>query len=81
MDTCYEQKLQHAVCQWRCSGSQSIRVMWSRCWLELCGDAQVEGLWQDSWQALEQIVESGQIRSLGLLRTFTIVVTCLDLRG
>ena len=44
-----------------------------RCWKELCGDAEVEGVWQDSWQALEQLVASGQIQSLGLLHSLATV--------
>ena len=38
-----------------------------RCWGGLCGDAKPEGPWQDSWRALEQLVASGQVHSIGWL--------------
>ena len=30
-----------------------------------------EGSWQDSWRALEQLVASGQVLSIGLLHILT----------
>lgn len=39
--------------------------------MELCGDAKVDGSWQDSWRALEQLVHSGKVHSLGVLHSFT----------
>ena len=44
-----------------------------RCWKELCGNAQIEGVWQDSWQALEHLVGSGKIHSIGLSHSFLTV--------
>lgn len=43
-----------------------ICVTCVRCWKELCGHASVEGVWQDSWRALEELVGSGQIHSVGV---------------
>lgn len=41
-----------------------VLLHYPRCWPGLCGDVNVDGSWQDSWQALEGLVDSGQIRSL-----------------
>ena len=38
------------------------------CWPELCGaDVVPAGRWQDSWKALETLVDKGLIRSIGKL--------------
>ena len=36
-----------------------------------------EGSWQDSWRALEQLVASGQILSIGLSQILTRVTCAL----
>lgn len=38
-----------------------------RYWQELCGEAKPEGTWQDSWRALEHLVDSGTVHSIGEL--------------
>lgn len=36
------------------------------CWPELCGaDVAPAGKWQDSWKALETLVDKGLIRAIG----------------
>ncbi|KAA6422627.1 MAG: hypothetical protein FRX49_07487 [Trebouxia sp. A1-2] len=34
--------------------------------IQLCGSTMPEGSWQDSWRALEQLVASGQLASIGV---------------
>ncbi|KAL4856245.1 9',11'-endoperoxide prostaglandin H2 reductase [Chlorella vulgaris] len=36
------------------------------CWGGLCGDTKVEGTWQDSWTALEQLVREKKLRAAGV---------------
>ncbi|DBA78459.1 TPA: hypothetical protein ACH3X2_007948 [Trebouxia sp. C0005] len=46
--------------------SDSRTSLCIRCWAELCGSTMPEGSWQDSWRALEQLVASGQLASIGV---------------
>ncbi|KAL0022280.1 hypothetical protein WJX79_002742 [Trebouxia sp. C0005] len=43
-----------------------FKLTLQRCWAELCGSTMPEGSWQDSWRALEQLVASGQLASIGV---------------
>ena len=48
------------------------------CWPELCGaDVVPAGRWQDSWKALETLVDKGLIRAIGRVAGLPLQLTGL----
>ena len=49
------------------------------CWPELCGaDVVPAGRWQDSWKALETLVDKGLIRAIGRMASHHLQLTGLS---
>ena len=49
----------------RVSSLDSILIHKPRCWGDICS-REPEGTWHDSWTALEEAVDAGQVRSIGV---------------
>lgn len=43
-----------------------VMLHYPHCWGNLCGDKVPQGTWQDSWRALERLVDKGAIRCAGV---------------
>mmetsp|Transcript_1888 Transcript_1888/g.5511 ORF Transcript_1888/g.5511 Transcript_1888/m.5511 type:complete len:403 (-) Transcript_1888:530-1738(-) len=43
-----------------------LLLHYPRCWGDLCGKVRPQGTWQDSWRALEQAVDDGRLRAIGV---------------
>lgn len=43
-----------------------VMLHYPHCWGNLCGDKVPQGTWQDSWRALERLIDQGVIRCAGV---------------
>ena len=43
-----------------------VLLHYAECWGDLCGHDRPQGTWRDSWRALETLVRSGQVLSIGM---------------